>query len=370
MQGFVWSGLSLAGLLAGALLGGRLVPVLLSNGTQLALRAGGRAGRRGRVCRCLRGGGQHRRRVDSQPAAARGVRVLDSVGGVVAGALIGLRDRVGARRDGAAAAGPGRPAARRAALVRAAAAERDRAAALAAQRARPDRPVPELRRAAAADRAARPARAATRRACARLPRASCACSAPPAGSASRAAAGSRPRARRHRGARRRRRGGHRGRDAPRRRCCGRRRWCSTRTTTSPCCTSTGLEAPPLRARRTRGRAPRRDRRLPGERAARGERRADRRDRDRARAGRLRPGQTRRLVTSLSGTIQHGNSGGPAVDASGAVQSTVFAARAAGGGGYGVPASIVRRDLACGGQRRSRPGPASASPVGRAPLRAA
>jgi hypothetical protein len=34
-----------------------------------------------------------------------------------------------------------------------------------------------------------------------------------------------------------------------------------------------------------------------------------------------------------------------VDSSGAVQSTVFAARAAGGGGYGVPASIVRRDLA-------------------------
>jgi S1-C subfamily serine protease len=59
------------------------------------------------------------------------------------------------------------------------------------------------------------------------------------------------------------------------------------------------------------------------------------------------GQTRRLVTSLSGTVQHGNSGGPAVDASGAVQSTVFAARAAGGGGYGVPASIVRRDLALG-----------------------
>jgi S1-C subfamily serine protease len=57
------------------------------------------------------------------------------------------------------------------------------------------------------------------------------------------------------------------------------------------------------------------------------------------------GKTRRLVTSLSGTIQHGNSGGPAVDSSGAVQSSVFAARAAGGGGYGVPASIVRRDLA-------------------------
>jgi S1-C subfamily serine protease len=56
------------------------------------------------------------------------------------------------------------------------------------------------------------------------------------------------------------------------------------------------------------------------------------------------GPTRRIVTSLSGSVQHGNSGGPAVDGSGAVQATVFAARAAGGGGYGVPASIVRRDL--------------------------
>jgi S1-C subfamily serine protease len=60
------------------------------------------------------------------------------------------------------------------------------------------------------------------------------------------------------------------------------------------------------------------------------------------------GPTRRLVTSLAGRVEHGNSGGPAVDATGAVQSTVFAARAAGDGGYGVPASIVRRDLARAG----------------------
>jgi len=57
------------------------------------------------------------------------------------------------------------------------------------------------------------------------------------------------------------------------------------------------------------------------------------------------GPTRRVVTSLSGQVRHGNSGGPAVDASGAVQSTVFAARSTGSGGYGVPASVVRRDLA-------------------------
>jgi S1-C subfamily serine protease len=57
------------------------------------------------------------------------------------------------------------------------------------------------------------------------------------------------------------------------------------------------------------------------------------------------GPTSRVVTSLSGNVQHGNSGGPAVDGAGAVQATVFAARQSGGGGYGVPASIIRRDLA-------------------------
>jgi S1-C subfamily serine protease len=60
------------------------------------------------------------------------------------------------------------------------------------------------------------------------------------------------------------------------------------------------------------------------------------------------GPTRRVVTSLSGSIEHGDSGGPAVDASGAVQAAVFAARASGDGGYGVPASIVREDLAAAG----------------------
>ena len=66
------------------------------------------------------------------------------------------------------------------------------------------------------------------------------------------------------------------------------------------------------------------------------------------------GPTRRVVTSLAGRVEHGNSGGPAVDASGAVQSTVFAARSAGGG-YGVPASVVRRDLERAG------GPVSTGP---------
>jgi S1-C subfamily serine protease len=57
------------------------------------------------------------------------------------------------------------------------------------------------------------------------------------------------------------------------------------------------------------------------------------------------GPVARTVTSLSGDVRHGDSGGPAVDASGAVQTTVFAARTRGGGGYGVPAGAVRRALA-------------------------
>jgi S1-C subfamily serine protease len=70
------------------------------------------------------------------------------------------------------------------------------------------------------------------------------------------------------------------------------------------------------------------------------------------------GPTRRIVTSLSGNVRHGNSGGPAVDASGAVQSTIFAVRANGNGGYGVPASIVRSDI------ESAAGPVSTGPCAR------
>jgi S1-C subfamily serine protease len=52
----------------------------------------------------------------------------------------------------------------------------------------------------------------------------------------------------------------------------------------------------------------------------------------------------REVTALSGLIRHGNSGGPAVDASGQVVATVFASRVGGGGGYGVPDAPVRQAL--------------------------
>lgn len=53
----------------------------------------------------------------------------------------------------------------------------------------------------------------------------------------------------------------------------------------------------------------------------------------------------RQVTALGGLIRHGNSGGPAVNAAGQVEATVFAEHVAGGGGYGVPAAPVRVALA-------------------------
>jgi S1-C subfamily serine protease len=53
----------------------------------------------------------------------------------------------------------------------------------------------------------------------------------------------------------------------------------------------------------------------------------------------------RTVTSFSGLVRHGDSGGPVVDAIGAVQATVFAARTDGRGGFGVPSSLVRRAIA-------------------------
>jgi S1-C subfamily serine protease len=56
------------------------------------------------------------------------------------------------------------------------------------------------------------------------------------------------------------------------------------------------------------------------------------------------GPVSRFVTSLRGRIRHGNSGGPAVDSGGAVQVTVFAARADSSGGFGVPARVVRSVL--------------------------
>ena len=57
------------------------------------------------------------------------------------------------------------------------------------------------------------------------------------------------------------------------------------------------------------------------------------------------GPVSRTITAIAGKIQHGDSGGPAIDRSGAVESTIFAARVGGApSGYGVPASLVQRSL--------------------------
>jgi S1-C subfamily serine protease len=56
------------------------------------------------------------------------------------------------------------------------------------------------------------------------------------------------------------------------------------------------------------------------------------------------GPVTRAITSLGGRVRHGDSGAPAVDAHGAVQSTVFASRLRGVGGFGIPDSVVRSTL--------------------------
>jgi S1-C subfamily serine protease len=61
------------------------------------------------------------------------------------------------------------------------------------------------------------------------------------------------------------------------------------------------------------------------------------------------GPVTRRITSLRGSVRHGDSGAPAVDAHGAVQTTIFAARLRSAGGFGVPADVVRADLDAAGQ---------------------
>jgi S1-C subfamily serine protease len=59
----------------------------------------------------------------------------------------------------------------------------------------------------------------------------------------------------------------------------------------------------------------------------------------------------RKITALRGLVRHGNSGGPAVNGAGQVESTIFAAQIGNAAGsearaaYGIPASTIRRDLA-------------------------
>ena len=52
----------------------------------------------------------------------------------------------------------------------------------------------------------------------------------------------------------------------------------------------------------------------------------------------------RRVTTLRGVVRHGNSGGPAVDSQGRVRTMIFASRIGSASGYGVPSELVRRAL--------------------------
>jgi hypothetical protein len=58
------------------------------------------------------------------------------------------------------------------------------------------------------------------------------------------------------------------------------------------------------------------------------------------------GPVRRRITTLRGLVRHGNSGGPMVDGSGRVVTTIFASAVANGSrqGFGVPDSFVRDGL--------------------------
>jgi S1-C subfamily serine protease len=65
--------------------------------------------------------------------------------------------------------------------------------------------------------------------------------------------------------------------------------------------------------------------------------------------------TGRTVTTLRGDVREGDSGGPAVDADGAVETTVYASRVATSGGFGVPTSAVRTALGSASARVSTGG---------------
>ena len=62
------------------------------------------------------------------------------------------------------------------------------------------------------------------------------------------------------------------------------------------------------------------------------------------------GPVSRTITAVAGVVKHGNSGGPAVDARGRVQTTIFAARVGAPVGYGVPTATVQRELRAVAQR--------------------
>jgi S1-C subfamily serine protease len=77
----------------------------------------------------------------------------------------------------------------------------------------------------------------------------------------------------------------------------------------------------------------------------------------AEPGRL--GVSTTTVTAVAGKIRHGNSGGPAVDSSGAVATTIFASRIGSQSGFGVATRWTSRALAHAGRRAVSTGACSA-----------
>ena len=62
------------------------------------------------------------------------------------------------------------------------------------------------------------------------------------------------------------------------------------------------------------------------------------------------GPVSRSVTSIRGLVEPGSSGGPGVDATGRVQTTVFARRQGERGGYGIPSELVQAAIRKTGMR--------------------
>jgi S1-C subfamily serine protease len=56
------------------------------------------------------------------------------------------------------------------------------------------------------------------------------------------------------------------------------------------------------------------------------------------------GHVFRELTSLRGSVRHGNSGSPAINRSGEVETTIFASLVGARGGLGVPTYIVERNV--------------------------
>ena len=141
-KGLLASALSVAGIVLGAWLGSRLAPALLQGGAARRTRRLPRWRAPPSARSCSRRSERSRGRRCAHVSASHALNTFDSFGGLALGGLRRTRDRLGARRGRAAAAGAGRSSPRRAEVGAAPPAERGRLAREGAQRARAHRPVP------------------------------------------------------------------------------------------------------------------------------------------------------------------------------------------------------------------------------------